>query len=186
METQTNQWGSGSNPEKKQMKKSKSADILSVLFLAFLIIAFASGCSGNAFTNVKDAFSSSNDAIEDGIDDGTDAIEDGIDDGEDAIDDAIDDVEDEFQTEENLVSVAVTPTTSSIKIGAKKGFVAKATYLNGSTRTVTSSSTWSSGTSMVATTSGTSTITGVGVGTSVITANYLGKTGSATLTVTSN
>ncbi len=186
MVNKTKQMGSALNSEKGQMKKSKFADMVSVCFLAFLMIAFASGCSGNAFTNVKDAFSSSNDAVEDGIDDGTDAIDDGIDDGDDAIDDAIDDVKDEFQTDDNLVSVAVTPTTSSIKIGAKKGFVARATYLNGSTRRVTTSSTWSSGSSMVATTTGTSTVTGVGVGTSVITANYLGKTGSATLTVTSN
>jgi hypothetical protein len=186
MDNQTNQLVAGSNVVKKQKKNIKLVTMPVIGFLALALMTFATGCSGGVISNVKDAFSSSNDAVDTGIKDGANAVNDGVNDGTDAIADITDDIEDEFQTEANLVSVAVTPATDSIKVGATKVFIAKATYLNGSTRKVTSSTTWSSGTTSVATTSGSSTVIGIAVGTSVITANYLGKTGTATLTVTAN
>jgi hypothetical protein len=84
-----------------------------------------------------------------------------------------------------LVSVAITPATASIPISAAQQFVTTATYSDGSTRDVTASSSWTSGTSGVATVNSTSGVaTGVAAGTSVITATFLGRTAAATLTVT--
>ena len=84
-----------------------------------------------------------------------------------------------------VVSVAVTPATTSIPVGATRAFVATATYTDGSSRDVTASSSWTSGTTSIGTVNSTSGVaTGVASGTSVITANFDGKAGSATLTVT--
>jgi uncharacterized protein YjdB len=84
-----------------------------------------------------------------------------------------------------MVSIAVTPATASIPMGAPQQFMATATYTNGTSRDVTASSSWTSGTTGVATVNSTSGLaTGVAIGTSVITANFDGKSGSATLTVT--
>ena len=83
-----------------------------------------------------------------------------------------------------LVSVAVAPATASIPIGAPQQFIATATYTDGTSRDVTASSSWTSGTTGVATVNSTSgAAAGVAAGTSVITANFGGMTGSATLTV---
>ena len=83
-----------------------------------------------------------------------------------------------------LVSVAVTPATASIPIGAPQQFIATATYTDGTSRDVTASSSWTSGTAGVATVNSTSgAAAGVAAGTSVITASFGGMTGSATLTV---
>src|SRR5450759_937560 len=83
-----------------------------------------------------------------------------------------------------LVSVAVTPATASIPIGAAQKFVATATYSDGSTSDVTGSSSWTSGTRSVATIDDRSgAATGVAAGTALITATFGGQTGSATLTV---
>ncbi len=84
------------------------------------------------------------------------------------------------------VSIAVTPATASVPISGTQQFMACATYSDGSTRDVTASSSWTSGTVSVATVNGTSGVAiGVASATSVITANFGGKAGSATLTVTS-
>ena len=84
-----------------------------------------------------------------------------------------------------MVSIAVTPATASIPMGAPRQFMATATYTDGTSRDVTASSNWTSGTTGVATVNSTSGLaTGVAIGTSVITANFDGKSGSATLTVT--
>jgi len=86
----------------------------------------------------------------------------------------------------SLVSVAVTPATASIPISGIQQFTATATYSDGSSRDVTASSSWASGTTSAATVNSTSGLaTGVAIGNSVITATYSGKTGTATLTVTS-
>jgi len=84
-----------------------------------------------------------------------------------------------------LVSVAVTPATASVPTSGIQPFMATATYSDASTRDVTTLSSWTSGTVGVATVVQTTGVaTGVSAGTSLITANFDGKTGSATLTVT--
>jgi uncharacterized protein YjdB len=86
-------------------------------------------------------------------------------------------------------SLSVSLSDSSIKVGEKA--TAKATYKtyrNGilsDSRDVTSSATWSSGSSSVATVSG-GIVTAMGAGTASIQASYGGETASASLTVTDN
>jgi uncharacterized protein YjdB len=84
----------------------------------------------------------------------------------------------------DLVSVAVTPATASVAIGATQKFVATATYSDGSSRDVTVGAAWTSATPAVATVNAASGVAaGVSAGSSVITAGFSGKNGSATLTV---
>ncbi len=83
-----------------------------------------------------------------------------------------------------LVSVAVTPATASVAIGATQQFVATASYSDGSSRDVSTSSAWTSATPAVATVNATNGLaTGVSAGTSAISAAFAGKSASATLTV---
>lgn len=85
-----------------------------------------------------------------------------------------------------LMSVAVTPATATVPIDGVQKFLAVATYSDGSTSDVTSSSNWTSETNSVATVNGTTGVAGgVASGTSKITANFGGKSGSGNLTVTS-
>jgi trimeric autotransporter adhesin len=85
-----------------------------------------------------------------------------------------------------LVSLEVTPATTSIPTSAPQQFVATATFADGSSRDVTASSSWTSGTTSVAKIDSTSGLaTGVAVGPSVITANFGGMAASRTLTVNS-
>ena len=85
----------------------------------------------------------------------------------------------------DIVSVAVTPATASIAKGATQAFVATASYTDGSSRVVTVGAAWTSATPAVATVNAASGVaTGVNTGTSVITAAFGGKSGTATLTVT--
>ncbi len=84
----------------------------------------------------------------------------------------------------DIVSVAVTPATASVAKGATQAFVATASYTDGSSRDVTVGAAWVSATPAVATVNaGSGVATGVTVGTSVISAAFSGKTGTATLTV---
>ncbi len=84
----------------------------------------------------------------------------------------------------DLVSVAVTPATASVAIGATKQFTATAVYSDGSARDVTGNAAWTSATPAVATVNaGTGIAVGVNPGNSVITAAFQGKNGTATLTV---
>lgn len=83
-----------------------------------------------------------------------------------------------------LVSVAVSPATASVAIGATRQFVATATYTDGSSRDVTVGAAWTSATPAVATVNAaTGLAAGVTPGSSLITAAFNGKNGSATLTV---
>lgn len=89
-----------------------------------------------------------------------------------------------------LVSIDVTPATASISAGNVQQFTATGYYVNSTTANITSSATWSSASTGVATI-GTSSgaATGVTAGTSVITASYTDATNgvltdTATLTVT--
>jgi uncharacterized protein YjdB len=84
----------------------------------------------------------------------------------------------------DLVSVAVTPATASVNIGATQQYLAIATYTDGSSRDVTTGAAWTSTAPAVATVNATSGLaTGVTAGTSSIAAAFSGKSGSATLTV---
>ncbi|MBV6324114.1 ice-binding family protein [Duganella violaceipulchra] len=82
-----------------------------------------------------------------------------------------------------LVSLAVTPPAPSIALGTTQQFSASATYSDGSTQAVTAA--WSSATPAVASiAAATGLATSAGVGSSIISAAFNGKTATATLTVT--
>ena len=84
-----------------------------------------------------------------------------------------------------LMFIQVTPATASIPIAGPQQFMAVATYSDGTSIDVTLSSTWTSGTTSVATVNSISGLAlGVTAGTSVITATFGNKSGSAVLTVT--
>jgi len=82
-----------------------------------------------------------------------------------------------------LVSIAVTPANPSIAKGTTQQFAATGTYSDGSTRTLTSSATWVSSNTAVATVTAGGLASGAGQGTSQISATSGGVTGSTTLTV---
>ncbi|MES2947958.1 MAG: ice-binding family protein [Pseudomonadota bacterium] len=89
-------------------------------------------------------------------------------------------------TAATLMSVSVTPLTGSVPMGGIQRYVATATFSDGTTLDVTAFSGWTSGTTATGTVvQNTGVTTGVAAGTSVITANYFGKTGTSTLTVSS-
>ena len=83
-----------------------------------------------------------------------------------------------------LVSVAVTPATAAIPLAGTLQLTATANYADGSSHDVTTASAWTSASPAIATINGGSGLaTGVAAGTSVLTASFGGKSGSATLTV---
>ena len=84
-----------------------------------------------------------------------------------------------------LVSILVTPTNPSITKGSTQQFAATGTYSDNSTKNITSTVTWISGTTATATiTAAGGLSTAVNTGTSTITAGLSGVTGSTLLTVT--
>jgi hypothetical protein len=85
----------------------------------------------------------------------------------------------------SLVSLAVTPASPSIGVGATQQFKATGTYSDNSTADLTSQVSWSSGSPSVATISSGGLATGGSVGSSLITAALNGISGTTTLTVTS-
>ncbi len=91
-------------------------------------------------------------------------------------------------TAATLVSIAVTPPTANIGLGATQPLTAVGTLSDGSMQTLTTSVSWTSGTPAVATVSNTAGTQGqvmsVGQGTAVITATSGAVTGTATVTVT--
>jgi len=82
-----------------------------------------------------------------------------------------------------LVSIAVTPGSASIVLGSTQQFMATGTYADNSTKNLTSSVTWTSSVTTVATISG-GLATSAGVGSTTITASAGSIMGTATLTVT--
>ncbi len=89
-------------------------------------------------------------------------------------------------TAASLLSVAITPATATVAIAGIQPFVATASYSDGSTRDVTAFANWSSGTTTVGTVvQSTGVVTGIASGSSLITANFGGKSGTASLTVNS-
>ncbi len=84
----------------------------------------------------------------------------------------------------DLVSVAVSPATANVALGASQKLVATATYSDGSSRDVTVGAAWTSATPAVATVNAASGVAvGVSMGNAVVSAAFNGKTGSSTLTV---
>lgn len=85
-----------------------------------------------------------------------------------------------------LTSVAVGPANPSVAVGATQQLTATANYSDGSTSNVTTSAVWSSSDPTKATIQSTGLnvglATGLGAGTSTITANFSGTSGTATLT----
>ncbi len=83
-----------------------------------------------------------------------------------------------------LVSLAVTPATASIAMTGTQQYTATASFADGSTRNVTTTSAWTSATPAVATIgAATGLATGVSGGNATITANFGSKSGTAVLTV---
>jgi hypothetical protein len=91
-------------------------------------------------------------------------------------------------TPATLVSVAVTPSNPSVALGTTRQFIAMGTYTDGSTQNLTTTATWGSSKSSVATVSNAvgskGFATPVATGTATITATLEGKSGSTVLTVT--
>jgi 6-phosphogluconolactonase (cycloisomerase 2 family) len=84
----------------------------------------------------------------------------------------------------SLVSIAVTPGTPSIAAGLSQQFAATGTYSDSSTAVITSSVTWGSATTSVATINAAGLATSTAQGTTLITATSGAVSGSVTLTVT--
>ena len=87
-------------------------------------------------------------------------------------------------TAATLQSIAVTPPTPSISKSQSEQFTATGKYSDGTTQNITSSVTWTSGTTSVATVAAGGLATGIGAGSSAITATLAGVSGNTTLTVT--
>jgi len=88
-------------------------------------------------------------------------------------------------TSVTLVSIAVTPVTPSIAIGAIKQFTATGTFSDKSTQDITASVTWNSSSPAIATITSAGLATGVAPGTVSITATSGTVVAYTTLTVTS-
>jgi uncharacterized protein YjdB len=82
-----------------------------------------------------------------------------------------------------LVSVAVTPATSTIAIGATQQLVATAAYTDGSARDVTTKAAWTSASNAIATVNASGVVIGVSAGTTTMTAAFEGKSATASITV---
>ena len=83
-----------------------------------------------------------------------------------------------------LSSIAVIPGNASVAIGAAQQFVAIGTFSDNSNVVITTTATWTSADTGIATVLGTGAATGVTVGTTTITASSRGQSASANLTVT--
>jgi uncharacterized protein YjdB len=83
-----------------------------------------------------------------------------------------------------LTSIAVTPGSASVAMGATQRFVATATYSNNSTADISATAAWTSSATSVATVLPGGVATAAGTGNATITATAAGKSGSGTLTVT--
>jgi YD repeat-containing protein len=95
-----------------------------------------------------------------------------------------------FTIQRTLVSLAVSPLTSSIALGRKQQFAATGTYSDGSVQVITSTVLWSSSLPTVASIGGGNNsatpglATSAGVGTTTISATLGSVSGSTSLTVT--
>src|SRR5208283_5476847 len=87
-------------------------------------------------------------------------------------------------TAPTLVSIAVTPTSTSLTVGQQQQFTATGTYSDGSQQNLTSTATWTSGSTSVATISAGGLATAVAAGSTTIKATSGSINGSASLTAT--
>jgi uncharacterized protein YjdB len=87
-----------------------------------------------------------------------------------------------------LVSIAVTPNPMSVVLGLVSPATATATYENGVTQDVTAQAAWTTGDGAIASVSNAAgsagQVKGLAAGNTTVTATYLGKSGSASVTVT--
>jgi len=84
-----------------------------------------------------------------------------------------------------LRSIEVLPTSASVPVGRTQQFTARGSYSDGSTRDVTSSVTWTSSNTSIATVSSSGLATGVAIGGPItLTAILMGMSDTAQLTVT--
>jgi hypothetical protein len=82
-----------------------------------------------------------------------------------------------------VVSIAVNPASATIALGTGQQYQAIATYTDGSTQDLTTSVSWSSSVSGVATVSSTGAASSLSTGTVIISASYGGASAGAVLTV---
>jgi uncharacterized protein YjdB len=82
-----------------------------------------------------------------------------------------------------LSSIATSPATADLAVGATEQFTAQATYNDGSTADVTSSATWADANGKVATITASGLATGVAAGSTIVTASMGALSGTATLTI---
>jgi Bacterial Ig-like domain (group 2) len=82
-----------------------------------------------------------------------------------------------------LSSIATSPATADLAVGATEQFTAKAIYNDGSTADVTSSATWADANAKVASITSSGIATGVAAGSTTITATMGALSGTATLTI---
>jgi hypothetical protein len=87
-------------------------------------------------------------------------------------------------TTPTLSSISVTPATLSVAVGVTDQFAATAVYSDGSKQDVTSSVTWSSSNSQVATINKAGLASSLSAGATTLSASLSGVSGTATLTVT--
>lgn len=86
-------------------------------------------------------------------------------------------------TTATLQSIAVTPDSSDLAVGAARPFLATGTYSDGSTGNITGSVTWASSAPAVASIDAAGVVTALTTGATTITAAKAGVTGSASLTI---
>jgi hypothetical protein len=89
-----------------------------------------------------------------------------------------------FLVNPTLTSIAVTPATPSITTGKTQQLVATGSYNDSSTKIITSSVTWTSSDTAVATTSSSGLVSGLSAGTAIITATSGTISGSTTVAIT--
>jgi len=83
-----------------------------------------------------------------------------------------------------LVSISVSPTSPSLAKGFTQAFTATGTFSDGTKQDLTASATWASSNTATATIASTGIATGVGAGTTTISATQGSVSGSTTLAVT--
>jgi uncharacterized protein YjdB len=83
-----------------------------------------------------------------------------------------------------LTTVTVTPATPSVTVGSTQQMIATGTYDDGNTGDLTSSASWTSSDTSVATVSSTGLVKGISEGTATISATSGAISGSTTVTVT--
>ena len=84
----------------------------------------------------------------------------------------------------NLTSIVISPTASSMPINTSQQLTATGNYSDGSSADLTSTVTWTSSTTAIATISNTGLVSAVGAGSTNISASLGGVSQSTTLTVT--